>query len=87
MKTVHKLQLLAIDVQHISLPAGAEILCAHEQYQQICIWYRCDPTNITESRKIAIVGTGHPAPEDGRYIGTVFLRDGSIVFHVFAWPN
>lgn len=37
----------------------------------------------SEKREIAIIGTGHPAPADGRYIGTASLSGGALMFHVF----
>lgn len=72
------------DVQQIDIPNDAEILCAREQFEQICIWYRCNPVAPTSPRIIAIVGTGNPAPlDDAKYLGTAFLRGGQLIFHVF----
>jgi hypothetical protein len=82
---IWKTVLQLVDVQEIALPAGAEILCAREQFEQVCIWYRCDPKATPEPRKIAIVGTGNPAPSiDGKYLGTASLRGGQLMFHVFV---
>ena len=70
--------------QQIEVPIGAELLCAREQYEQICVWFRCDPTAPKEKRDIAIVGTGHDAPgNEGRYLGTASLQGGALMFHVF----
>lgn len=87
MRTIWKIVLQAADVQEVEVPAGAEFLCAREQRNDICVWFRCDQSNPVEKRKIAIVGTGHPAPEDGRFIGTASLRGGEFMFHVFVWPQ
>lgn len=86
-RTIWKTTLAVADVQQIQVPAGAEFLCAKEQQGHICVWFRCDPSAPIEPRKIAIVGTGHPAPADGRYLGTASLHGGELMFHVFAWPN
>jgi hypothetical protein len=86
-RTIWKATLKAVDVQEIEVPAGAELLCAREQHDLICVWFRCDPSAPKSKRKIALVGTGHPAPADGRYLGTASLHGGSLMFHVFAWPN
>lgn len=86
-RTVWKTVLKPLDVQNLEVPVGSEMLCAREQHEEICIWYRCDPDAKSEKRKIAIVGTGNPTPEDGRYIGTASLRGGQLIFHVFVWPN
>ncbi len=83
--TIWKSVLKAADVQAVMVPAGAEMLCAREQHEEICVWYRCDPEAEKTPRAIAIVGTGHPAPNvgDGRYLGTASLRGGALMFHVF----
>ena len=83
--TVYKQKLEAIDVQDVELPSGAEILCAHEQGNDVCIWFRCDPTLPVEKRRLLVCGTGHivPAQHDAKYIGTSFLAGGAFVFHVF----
>lgn len=81
-RTIWKIILRPTHTQEIEVPVGAEILCAREQIEQICIWFRCDPTAANETRTIDIVGTGHPA-SDGRYVGTASLSGGQLIFHVF----
>jgi hypothetical protein len=82
--TVWKAVLKPADVQEIEVPKGAELLCAREQFEQICVWFRCNPLQRTEKRTLAIVGTGNPAPAaDGRYLGTASLQGGALMFHVF----
>lgn len=81
-RTIWKVVLRPTGIQQIEVPAGAELLCAREQYGEICVWYRCDPSGAKESREIAVVGTGHESP-DGRYLGTASLLDGRLIFHVF----
>ena len=83
-RTIWKAVLQPTDAQQIEVPAGAELLCAREQFEQICVWFRCDPTAPKERRDIAIVGTGHAAPgNEGRYLGTASLHGGSLILHVF----
>lgn len=76
-------------VQKVMIPDGAELLCAREQFEQICIWFRCNEVAPKSERWIAIIGTGHPAPSEaeGRYIGTASLQGGSLMFHVFECPT
>lgn len=83
MKRIWKAQLAALDVQEIETPKGAEFLCAREQGNEICVWFLCEPNAPREKRMIAVVGTGHPAPDDGSYLGTASLDGGSLIFHVF----
>lgn len=84
---IWKQMLKPTDVQEIEVPAGARMLCAREQAEQVCVWFRCDPdpTIAKVKRTIAIVGTGHPAPEyqDAAYLGTAVLLHGALVLHVF----
>lgn len=81
---IWKEALQFLDVQEVNIPEGAEILCAKEQFENICIWFRCDPAAPKVARTIAIVGTGNPVPSaDGRYLGTAALAGGSLIFHVF----
>lgn len=87
MKTIWKGLLEPTSRQEIEVPVGAEFLCAREQHDRVCVWYRCDPDNVREKRKIAIIGTGHNAPEDGHYLGTASLHGGALILHVFAWPQ
>lgn len=82
--TVWKSVLNLTDSQRIEVPVGAELLCVREQFEEICVWFRCDPSAKKEMRDIAIVGTGNPAPaEEGRYLGTASLKGGALMFHVF----
>lgn len=72
------------NTQEIMVPRGAEFLCSQGQFDQICVWFRCDSSAPKEPRTIEIVGTGHEAPgTDGRYIGTAALHGGQLMFHVF----
>ena len=67
-------------------PAGAELLTAREQGDDICVWFRCDPKRPVEMRTVAVCGTGHDAPS-GRYLGSAHLEGGALVFHVFEPVN
>jgi hypothetical protein len=84
-RTVWKATLQMREIQQIAVPAGAHLLCAREQGNDICVWFLCDPAAPHESRTIAIVGTGYSAPSENeaRYLGTASFRDGQFMFHVF----
>lgn len=82
--TIWKQTLQPTDVQEIMVPEGAEMLSAREQFDHICVWYRCDPSRRLRPRKLVIVGTGNPAPDlDGLFLGTASLHGGQLIFHVF----
>lgn len=85
--TVYKTQLQVTDVQDVLLPVGSEVLCAREQHGLVCIWYRCDSGASMEPRRFSIIGTGNPAPRDGKYLGTAALYSGNIMLHVFEVPG
>lgn len=84
MKTIWKKVLQVTDYQVISVPEGAEFLCAREQMEAICVWFLANPDSKNEDRKIRIIGTGHEIKDlPGRYIGTAILHFGQLVLHVF----
>jgi len=85
--SIWKAVLQTVDVQEIEVPEGAEILTVREQFEQPCVWFKCDPSKPVTKRRIGICGTGHPAPEDARYVGTCHLMGGSLVLHVFERPQ
>lgn len=85
MTTIWKKVLLPQTVQKVEVPKGAEILSVMGQHERVVIWFRCNPDNALETRAIAIIGTGHEAPEasESRFIGTVLLENGNLVLHIF----
>lgn len=87
MATIYKYPLAIVDQQTVRLPFGAQILCAQAQGDSMCLWAMVNPhVGEDQDRDIRVHGTGHPLPDDAtsyRYIGTVQLRSGSLVFHVF----
>lgn len=85
MKTVHKAVLPELGEFQIQMPEGAEIVTLREQYGRPTVWYVCDPQAKIVARGFRIVGTGHVAPDVGKYVGTFFV-DGVFVFHVFEIP-
>lgn len=69
----------------VDMPMGATMLTVQLQYGVPCIWAKVDPLAPHESRRIAIVGTGHGAPPDSsQYLGTVLLDAGTLVLHFFS---
>lgn len=84
-RTIWKTVLEPEAVQEIEVPAGADFLCAREQRNDICIWFRCNPDAQKIKRTIYLVGTGHAAPHpmDTRYLGSASLQNGNFIYHVF----
>ena len=84
-KTIWKFPLEITDEQSVEMPKGAQLLSvAMQGGSDCCLWALVDPSDIRESRKVNIYGTGHPLPDDpGRHIGTFVMHDGLLVFHAF----
>ena len=85
MITIYKYPLDIIDMQKIYMPRGAKILTVQMQGKQLCLWAEVDTKNQLDARRIAIVGTGSPAPEFlvgySQYISTV--QERTFVWHVY----
>lgn len=67
----------------IQLPAYSEILTVAEQYDKVVVWYRCDDGLGLVPHRLYICPTGEPVPKEARYISTVLLYSGALVFHFF----
>lgn len=78
-----KFPLELTDLQVVKMPNGARILTVQVQHDVPCLWALVDPEKTLVNRRIRIWATGQPILEDfGVYLGTIQLRDGSLVFHV-----
>lgn len=93
MQTIYKYQLKQTDIQSLELPASATILTVqHQPSYGLVLWAIVDPDKETESRRIAIFGTGnpfgvHPFTEISNafkfvYISTVQMP-GGLAWHIF----
>lgn len=91
MKTVYKYQIPfdKLDGIQFEMPDLASIL-PHIEYEEhnsvtefINFWAEVDTARAPRKRKFQVVGTGHPIPEDSRYVDTIVLRGGRIVFHLY----
>jgi hypothetical protein len=80
---IYKYQLRITDEQVIDLPRSAQLLTVQEQAGTVCLWAWVCPSEPIQSRKIRIVGTGHPIEGNLKYITTFQQFGGSLVWHVF----
>jgi len=85
MRRIWKWKLERTDAQILDLPKGAEILTVQVQNDIPQLWAMVDDSvTETERRHIAMYGTDHPIySKHGKYIGTIQLYSGKLVFHVF----
>ena len=86
MKIIYKYSIQITDTQTLRIPSDAQILCVQMQGAQACLWALVDSdAPLFAPRYIRVIGTGHAIanPEVLRYIGTIQLHEGSLIFHVF----
>jgi hypothetical protein len=79
---IYKYEIGIMDKQSIQMPQGAQILTAQVQRGQLYIWALVNILAPTETRTIAVYGTGNALPKHlGDYIGTVQMPP--FVWHIF----
>lgn len=87
MKTVWKYKVELVDVQNIEMKQGAEILVLQKQgnrhEDEIYIWCIVDTDAPTEVNTFHLIPTGTEILENTKYIGTLWLMNGSYVLHMF----
>lgn len=84
MRAVWKFHVPVQDSVLRAMPTGAEVLCVQLQKGQPCVWALVDEQAPVVQREFNWRGTGHPMGNAGRYVGTVQLADGALVFHLFV---
>jgi len=88
MKTIYRYRLDAVEVVSLDMPNGAEVLSVGPPRDgddnPLDLWALVDVEAAMESRRFRIYGTGHTVPEfNGKFVGTVSLFNGRLIFHVF----
>ena len=89
-KRIYKYPLRVMDEQYIPLPPSAQILTVDVQYGNLVLWALVDiddPEMDSGRRLIYVIGTGNMIQDDIEnmsYVNTVQMRDGNLVWHVFA---
>ncbi len=90
MKAIWKFPVPVEDEIAVGIPAGAEILCVQVEITPVgpaapYVWALVETTAPDELRRFAWRGTGHDASglAGARYVGTVQLLGGALVFHLF----
>lgn len=85
MERIYKYPLVPEDWTTVRMPEGAEPLCVQVQGGAPFLWARVDIDRAPVLHHFRIAGTGHDLGSNiGRYIGTIQLEGGSLVFHVFS---
>lgn len=82
-KAVWKFELPSV-VTDLQMPIGAGILDVQVQHGVVCLWALVDVDAPRMTRTFRYIATGHTVMTNpGRYIGTVQMSDGYLVFHIF----
>ena len=82
---IFKYKLQITDIQEIEIPEFSNILAAQMQHGELQLWVAVNEKFQTYRQKIALYGTGNEITGyPGRYVSTVQLYNGDLVFHVFA---
>lgn len=74
----------------IVMPEGAQVLSVQTQNETPCLWALVNPENKRVTRIFNMIATGDPITEDLEkyrydYYGTVQLKGGLLVYHVFEF--
>lgn len=84
MKSIWKYEVPIEGMFKISMPKGAEIIAFQVQHEKPCIWAIVNTDAELTIRTFAIIETGHPFTENpGKYIGTIQMAGGNLVWHLF----
>ena len=86
MKKIFKYRLEPADVQRLYILKGSKILSVEEQYGKVVLYALVDDTyGELDCFKIFVKRTGHLADDvsDCKFLGTVKLDEGRLMFHVF----
>lgn len=90
METIWKFEIEPKDgVIEIMMPKDAEVLSTGAIGDNVFVWAKFSTDEGTESepRYFEVFGTGHNIPVDmgidREFIGTAFMYDGSLVWHIF----
>ena len=91
MESIWKQPLEVIGDQTFVLPEGSEILCVQVQHDHPCIWFKVPNVenqpqlkHPDAARRFRMIGTGEIKNKiEGKYIGTVQLKDGFLVLHLY----
>lgn len=70
----------------LELPSHSKILSFQLQNGKPYIWVLLDENKVLKHRYFTIVGTGHEFdyhPDIMKYIGTIQMNQGALVWHLF----
>lgn len=87
MTTIYKYPAPIDDEIKVLMHNGAQPLCVQIQHGEPTLWALVDTDDELTMRTFHWRGTGHPADNLGRYVGTIQQAGGSLIFHLFEAPR
>ena len=84
MKTIHKFHV-TIQLGTFCIPLRAFCTIRHLAMQNgyPCLWVEVDTKQAVHNRYFKWFATGEEIAEYSTYVGTVFLHDGDLVYHLY----
>ena len=90
-KKIFKYVIPVTDESELQLPAGAQILSVMGQRNEIVLYAIVNTSiDVVKTVSVRVVGTGHMIDFDTneyKFVGTVFLHSGALMFHVFCFDR
>ena len=81
--TIWKYEFEVQDKFEVMMPTDAKVLSVQMQGPQSCMWAQVEESQPATARQFRVFGTGHSMTyEDMRYIGTLQMHGGMLVFHL-----
>lgn len=83
MKAIWKYPLAVVDgIQTRKIPIGATFCHVGNDPRGpgVAVWFHVDSARSEESRDFMVVGTGHPVPEQSKYLGSA--SQNGFIWHV-----
>lgn len=94
METIWKFEIEPKDGKvEVLLPVGSEVLSCGAIGDSVYVWakFSTDEGTGSEPRYFEVFGTGHNIHTDmgieRKFIGTVFMYSGALVWHIFERIN
>ena len=90
-KKIFKYVIPVTDESELQLPAGAQILSVMGRRNEIVLYAIVNTSvEVLKTVSVRIVGTGYPVRFDTneyKFVGTVSLHGGALMFHVFCFDR
>lgn len=84
LKTVFKYSLSLDDIIEVEVPIGSQLLHVGLQDGRLMLWALVDTAANPCIKRVRCAGTGHKIVEDDlRFIDTVHMVGGRLIFHFF----